>query len=554
LLVGTAGTNTTGLTITTTTNKSLNIYGGRAVFFNGTADTGYDWLTTVSAGSPYVFSGLVPGSYTTMLVGATTDTSNHISGSLTLTGLHTHNSLKLTSGATLAIGANTLTLTSGGLLSVGSAASAITGTAGASRLIGGNGSGGAFDLIIHQFNSAGLNISAVIGNNGANPTTLTKAGSGPLTLSGINTYTGATTVNSGRLIIDSAGSIASTSSVTVRGGEFSYNSPTALTKAVTFADPSATLSGTGTLGTEANTIQGVHAPGNPAANNGVGTQAFTANLTYGASSRLQWQLTDNVTATRGVQFDAVNVTGGAFAIIPGATLDLVFSGSVNFTNSFWDTNRTWTVVDVISPATAPDGNVFNLGTITGGSYSANEGFFTITRSSGDVILNWTATVVVITAYEQWAIAKGLTGAPGSATDPAASADPDKDGTNNLAEFAFNGNPTNGASTGQIHGLTADSSDGGTNKEMILTVAVRKTAPAFTTAAPSTSTVDGITYRIEGGTNLSLWATTVTRLDTPLTFGLPAITDTVNYEYRSFSLSGSDGLPGKGFLRARVTQP
>jgi hypothetical protein len=227
---------------------------------------------------------------------------------------------------------------------------------------------------------------------------------------------------------------------------------------------------------------------------------------------------------------------------------------VNFTNSFWDTNRTWTVIDVSGTATASDANVFNLGSISGGSYSPNEGFFTVTRSGGDVILNWTTATVAVSAYEQWATNKGLTGAPGSATDPAATADPDKDGTNNLAEFAFNGNPTNGASTGQIHGLTADSSDGGTNKEMILTVAVRKTAPAFTTAAPSTSTVDGITYRIEGGTNLSLWATTVTRLDTPLTSGLPAITDTVNYEYRSFSLSGSDGLPGKGFLRARVTQP
>ena len=89
--------------------------------------------------------------------------------------------------------------------------------------------------------------------------------------------------------------------------------------------------------------------------------------------------------------------------------------------------------------------------------------------------------------------------------------------------------------------------------MILTVAVRKTAPVFTTAAPSVSTVDGITYRIEGGTNLSTWATTVTPV-TPLTSGLPAVTDTVNYEYRSFSLSGSDGLAGKGFLRAKVTQP
>jgi hypothetical protein len=36
-------------------------------------------------------------------------------------------------------------------------------------------------------------------------------------------------------------------------------------------------------------------------------------------------------------------------------------------------------------------------------------------------------------------------------------------------------------------------------------------------------------------------------------GIP-LTDAINYEYRSFSLSGSNGLAGKGFLRAKAEAP
>jgi hypothetical protein len=37
---------------------------------------------------------------------------------------------------------------------------------------------------------------------------------------------------------------------------------------------------------------------------------------------------------------------------------------------------------------------------------------------------------------------------------------------------------------------------------------------------------------------------------PVTTGLPAAP--AGYEYRTFSLAGSNNLPGKGFLRVRVS--
>ena len=83
-----------------------------------------------------------------------------------------------------------------------------------------------------------LTLAAAISGFG----TLSKAGSGTLTLSGISTYSGATTVNGGTLSV--TGSIASSSGVTVNAG---------------------TLNGTGTVSDVTINAGGTLAPGLPAA-------------------------------------------------------------------------------------------------------------------------------------------------------------------------------------------------------------------------------------------------------------------------------------------------
>lgn len=159
-------------------------------------------------------------------------------------------------------------------------------------------------------------------------------------------------------------------------------------------------------------------------------------------------------------------------------------------------------------------------------------------------------------YDTWADSKGLTGLPGSATDPAKDADPDDDGRNNLAEFAFNGDPLSGSDNGKVFVLTEDSdADGDATEELILTVAVRSGTPVFAgTPSPSANlAADAVTCTIEGSLDLGSFPTTVNVVPTPVTPpGLPAAG--VGYEYRSFSLNGSNGLTGKGFLRAKVTSP
>ena len=49
---------------------------------------------------------------------------------------------------------------------------------------------------------------------------------------------------------------------------------------------------------------------------------------------------------------------------------------------------------------------------------------------------------------------------------------------------------------------------------------------------------------------SFQLTTASSVVTPVTAGLPAAP--AGYEYRTFSLTGSNGTPSKGFLRVSVT--
>lgn len=182
-----AGTGTVVIT-TTTARKADGTYGGRVIFADGAANTGYDFATTASGGSPYTLSAYTNASELPTSVGSSA-TNYKMTAGTTLIGNVAANSLKLEAPAgDLALGAHTLTVT--GLLATGTSAAQITGDAGVTGITA------ASEILVHQFNSAGLTIGAVISGN-----ILTKAGPGTLTLGGINTYTGATYVIGGTLAI-----------------------------------------------------------------------------------------------------------------------------------------------------------------------------------------------------------------------------------------------------------------------------------------------------------------------------------------------------------------
>ncbi|MFC7337782.1 sulfatase [Haloferula chungangensis] len=134
-------------------------------------------------------------------------------------------------------------------------------------------------------------------------------------------------------------------------------------------------------------------------------------------------------------------------------------------------------------------------------------------------------------------------------------DPDKDGVENLLEFALNGNPTSGSDSGAVFSTLTDA-DGDRLKELVLTLAVRNLggSPNFGAGASGeqTATVDGLVYSVAGSFNLTNFSSKVSET-APVTGSLPPPPS--GWEYRSFRLDASQGLPAGslGFMWARVEE-
>jgi autotransporter-associated beta strand protein len=199
-----AASGTYAITTTTAPTATNGTYGTRVIYTGDGGGTTADWTAgTDLLDGTYQFAPYV--NYTAMDDNGAVDTDDVVLFSslpALQNGNQAHRTLKLISGTSLDIDQSVLTLESGGLISTGNALASITGAPGGTCLTVGAASG--YELIIHPYNSAGTTISAVIGDkpnaNPANPdhpvaVTVNNLNSNPLTLSGLNTYTGVTTIN-----------------------------------------------------------------------------------------------------------------------------------------------------------------------------------------------------------------------------------------------------------------------------------------------------------------------------------------------------------------------
>lgn len=244
----------------------------------------------------------------------------------------------------------------------------------------------------------------------------------------------------------------------------------------------------------------------------------------------------------------------------GGTGTLQYNGTLRIDISGANTTpgNSWTLVNVGSLANpTPFGSTFTVATAIGApatfaETAANSGIWKMVQGG----VEWTFTetdgklsvaAAAATPFGSWID----TYFPGE-TDPAIvgnDADPDGDGANNLAEFAFNGNPASGANNG-YHVTAIQDTNANAQKELTLTLAVRKAggSPVFS-GSPLTATSDGVKYTIEGSLDLAFPASAVSEASSAAgPGGLPA-----DYEYRRFRLDASEGLTGKGFLRVK-TEP
>lgn len=171
-----------------------------------------------------------------------------------------------------------------------------------------------------------------------------------------------------------------------------------------------------------------------------------------------------------------------------------------------------------------------------GSYNIT---YDATDDAGNAATQRSRTVTVITVIEGWLDDHGLT-----AADALMTADPDGDGRNNLEEFAFDGDPNNANDSDKTKYEIADFKD---SDHFILTIPARSGA-AFSHSAPSTATVDGITYSIHGAVDLSDFSTTVHTNPSPDLSGLPLLN--TGWSYYSFVIGTTTP---KGFLRTSVQE-
>ena len=220
-------------------------------------------------------------------------------------------------------------------------------------------------------NTALTTISGTIIGSGSG-TTLTKQGPGVLAVSGNNTYGGDTLVGNGTLFVNSStGSGTSSGTVTVNAG--------------------ATLGGSGTIAGPV-TVSGALSPGAGT----VGRLTVQNGINLSSSTSFIWELgalKDDSNGISGIDYDQLEVVGGAAVIDGSASLTLSFVNAASApasSNSFWLTNHSWTIVGITGSGSNPGGTKFP--TIVNGTYPT--GYFTNTVDvNGDVFLNYIATFV-----------------------------------------------------------------------------------------------------------------------------------------------------------------
>jgi autotransporter-associated beta strand protein len=258
----------------------------------------------------------------------------------------------------------------------GTTARSITGNAGATRLTAGSGSG--YNLIVHQHLTGGLTISAVIGNNGANAVSLVKSGASALTLSGINTYTGNTYINSGSLTMGSTNLFANSPTIFI-GDSATLNLSSGVNSVFTLAS-NQSIQGTGATGTIniGNTLTNgvVTAGGNTISTSGALTlqrlevrgannEMTGGNITSGVAGTRRGLLVGNISA------GTFTISGGTLTSIGGDTAHADVIGTTNATSGTFNITG---------------GNYVNTGTLSfgigatghpGGTLNLNSGSATI---------------------------------------------------------------------------------------------------------------------------------------------------------------------------------
>ncbi|MCS6243906.1 MAG: autotransporter-associated beta strand repeat-containing protein [Opitutus sp.] len=294
-------------------------------------------------------------------------------GTLTLGGVNTYTGATTISAGTLGLNSTGTIASSSGVANSGNF------TIAGNKIIDSmTGSGttelGSNTLTIGDATNTSATYSGIISGTGG----LTKAGTGTLTLSGGNTFTGATTISAGTLALNSTGTIATSSGV-ANSGNFTI-AGNKIIDSMTGSGTTALSSFTLTIGDADNrdaTYSGIISGGGGLTKAGTGTLTLSgANTFTGATTISTGTLKLGSTAALGTIDGSTTVASGAALDLNGFTLSTAEALTLNGTGVSSGGALT------NSSATAATYS----GLITLGSTSS------IVASSGNIVLSNTGTI------------------------------------------------------------------------------------------------------------------------------------------------------------------
>ena len=540
-------------------------------------------------------SAFTPGAATSF------DVNYDLAGEATLTGTRQVNTLRIESTADnqiLSLGANGLTFSNhGGTNGTGQVGSNVTGSAGGLLYAGGangnytisgtgnigceNGNGQA--ILINVF-SGTLNVNTTIGGGSSQ---FIKSGQGTLVLGNTMSFsgafrvyqgvvrvksnaafgnsTGAASIQNGAALELDGASILSTSRPLTITGEGISNGGALRNVATTGSYAPAITLGTGgarinsDAGGTLTLTGGIVTAGNTVTFGGAGNTTVSTAAISGAGGLVKDGAGTTTLSSANTYTGATSINGGTLVITGAtqATSAINFGGGVLGLNIANPVTAASATVDFSGQSVLVSGTpiLASYTLLTANSIIGTDPVLASPAPSGyelDVVGNELRLVQTGggSAYDVWATAKGLTGGPGSSTDPAKSADPDNDGRNNLQEFAFDGDPLSGANDGKVFGKIATV---GADQVLTLTLPVRDGATFGVDSGDQVSAlVDGVIYRIEGDTDLSTFADGIAEVIPAITLGLPTPLST-GWTYRTFRAPGTVPTAPKAFLRAKISE-
>lgn len=231
----------------------------------------------------------------------------------------------------------------------------------------------------------------------------------------------------------------------------------------------------------------------------------------------------NWTGSAGTGFEDLNVQ--SLAILAGTphVITVDTSGLANFS----ETAKTFPILLTTGGITGFNAANF---TVSAPGFSGS-GTWAVQKTGNNLELAYAP--LPTSPYETWAGAKNLT-----AGNNGISLDPDLDGLTNLQEFAFDSDPLSPANDGKRVATLADPDGAGPEgATLVYTIPVRNGAVFQGPGDLVSALVDGISYKIQGSTDLVDFTTPNISEATPaLASGLPTLS--TGWSYRSFYISGS----------------